>query len=79
MNLPLPLNKLDYDTTRELSFIRGLAGGGFKAVVNNGLLHQHNPREVLTKYLASCERRVKWGTVDREKVVAYAMSLLEAM
>lgn len=66
-------DKNSYDTVREMAFIRGLAGGGF-----SDMLH-HNPREALTKYLASCEKRVKWGMVDKEKVVAYAMSLIGAM
>jgi len=75
----LPLDKTSYDTTRELTFIRGLAGGGFKAVVNDGLLNKHNPRAALTKYLATCEKRVNWDGVDKEKCIQYAMTMLGAM
>lgn len=69
----IQLEKLAYDTSRELAFIRGLAGGGF-----SDMLH-HNPKESLTKYLASCEKRVVWDGVDKEACIKYAMVLLGAM
>ena len=76
--MTLPFDKNAYDTIRELTFIRGLAGGGFK-VVNDGLIIKHDPKEALTKYLVTCDKRVNWDGVDKGKCVQYAMTLLGDM
>ena len=65
----------NYSTDHEISFIRDIG----KHVPEKPAPTESGVLKLLEGYLAGCQERVVWGSIDREKVIKFAMNSLIKM
>ena len=61
-----------WGTNAEIEFVKGLGTGAFRE-------QKVSRRVLLEKYIEACKHRTNWKYINRERVLAFATSLLRTV
>lgn len=63
-------NMSNHSTADEISFIKNL---GKHTLLNENYQGRRDKQELLTGYLDGCEKRERWGDIDKDEVMKFAL------